>query len=104
MAARSRSPQRIPSTQALPRQRIGPELEPDRLAGGSLPALHVEGRAGADGGPETAPLPARLRVVDPAVQPLRGEPHRLRDTEDYPLGVASHVACERRGRDDAASR
>ncbi len=44
---------------ALPRQRIRPELEPDRLAGGPLPALHVEGGAGADGGLETAPLSSR---------------------------------------------
>src|SRR5919106_1557740 len=83
MAARSRSADPEP----LPRQWIGPELEADRLAGGSLPALHVEGRPGADGGPETAPLPARLRVVDAAVQPLGIEPHRVGDAQNDPLPV-----------------
>src|SRR5687768_4073868 len=81
------SASRSPSHVALLRQRIRPELEPDRLAGGPLPALHVEGGAGADGGPETAPLPAGLRVVDPAVQPLGVEPQRVGDAQDDPLSV-----------------
>src|SRR3712207_1310577 len=72
---------------ALPRQRIRPELDLVHLAGGSLPPFHVEGRAGADGGPEATPLPARLRVVDAAVQPLGVEPRRVGDAQDDPLPV-----------------
>src|SRR5918999_233562 len=71
----------------LPRQRIRPELEPVRLARGPFPPLHVEGGAGADRVPETTPLPAGVRVVDPAVQPLGVEPHRVRDAQHDPLPV-----------------
>src|SRR5690606_8924662 len=49
--------------------------------------LHVEGSAGTDGGPETASLPAGVRVVDPAVHPLGVEPHRVRNAENHPLSV-----------------
>src|SRR5688500_15461584 len=71
----------------LSRQRIRPELEPERLAGGPLPPLHMEGGARADSGPEATPLPAGVRVVDAPVQPLRVEPHRIRDAEDDPLPI-----------------
>src|SRR5687768_9282584 len=47
----------------------------------------MEGYAGADGGPQAAPLPAGVWIVDPAVQPLGVEPHRIGDPEDDPLSV-----------------
>src|SRR5687767_248175 len=50
----------------------------------------MEGRARADGCPETAPLPPRLRVIDAAVQPLGVEPHRVGDTKDDPLPVLEY--------------
>src|SRR5688572_28224379 len=72
---------------SLARKRIWPELEPNRLAGCPLPAFHVERGARADRRPETAPLPAGLRVVDAAVQPLCVEAHRIGHTENNPPSV-----------------
>src|SRR5687768_11428825 len=47
----------------------------------------MEGRARADGRPETAPLPPRVRIIDAAVQPLGVEPHRVGDAQDDELSI-----------------
>src|SRR5688572_11546754 len=47
----------------------------------------MEGSPRADGGPETTPLPSRLRVVDSAVQPLGVETHWIGDPQDNPFSV-----------------
>ena len=72
------------------RQRIRAELELDdkrarqclgRLAGGagdrSVDAFDVERRAVARGHPEAAALPADVRVIDAAFEPLAAQPHAI---------------------------
>jgi len=50
-----------------------PELGPDRLAGGPLPALHVEEGTGADWRPGDRAPSSRRRVARAAVSPCRCE-------------------------------
>src|SRR3954447_24391339 len=68
-------------------ERVGAELELHDLAGRAFAGLQVEGRAVAVGGPEPAPLPARLRVVDAAVEPLGVKAHRVGDPQVHPLAA-----------------
>jgi hypothetical protein len=76
---RSSSPRRSCQPIVLPCQRMRPELEPVCLARGPFPPFHVKWRAGADRRPQTASFPARVRVVDPTVEPLGVKPHRIRN-------------------------
>src|SRR5260370_28992878 len=57
------------------------------LAGGSLPSLHMERRAGAYGRPEPLPFPAALRIVDPSVHPFGVKARRIGTPENDPLAV-----------------
>src|SRR5690606_16629194 len=67
------------------RERIRTELEPDDLTRRAGTGLHVERRARADRRPQAASLPAALRIVDAAVEPLRVVPGRIGDAEHHPL-------------------
>src|SRR5687768_11882748 len=72
---------------ASPRERVGSKLELHHLARRPLAPLHVERRAGADGGPETTALPSAVGIVDAAVQPFRVVAQRVGDAEDDPFAV-----------------
>src|SRR5262249_42287512 len=56
-----------PTGRVSPRQWIGPDLEFHDLAGLSLAALDVIGRAPRVGRPDSASLPAGVRIIDAAV-------------------------------------
>src|SRR5262245_55699546 len=71
----------------LLRQRTGPELELHDLRAGAAAAFHVKRRARGSRRPESLALPAGVRVVDPAVHPLRVVAGRIRHTHDDPLAV-----------------
>src|SRR5688500_3146492 len=78
------------------RQRIGPELHLVNLARRPLARFHVKWRTRADGGPQAAPLPARLRIVDAAVQPLGVEAERIGHANHDPLAVLEREQSFRR--------
>src|SRR5262245_20633796 len=61
-------------------QWIRPHLEMHHLACRAFPRLHVEGRTRTDRRPDAAAFPARVRIIDAAVHPLRVKAHRIRDT------------------------
>src|SRR5688500_15074615 len=71
-------------------ERIGTHLEVHDLAGRPLARLHVKRRSRAHGCPQPPALPPGLRIVDPAIQPLRVEPGRVRDAKYDPLAVLQH--------------
>src|ERR1700687_2490943 len=57
--------------EVLPRQRIGPELQLDRLGPVLLAAFEMEVGARARGGPQAAAFPAGALVVDAPIDVLR---------------------------------
>src|SRR5689334_9527910 len=80
-ARRPRAPAGPRTSSTSPRQRVGPQLHlhgPGAVRGATL---QVEHGAGAVGGPQALALPARVRIVDPAVDVLREEAHRIRHGE-----------------------
>src|ERR1700741_1929134 len=81
------NPRGEPRLSTSARQRIGPELELDHLAGIPFPTLHVEGSPGADRGPDASALPAGRGIVDSPFHPLRVEPERIRHAQHDPLSV-----------------
>ena len=50
----------------------------------------MEGRASAHGRPQSTPLPAGIRIVDPAIHPLRVEAQGIRDSQNHELSVIQH--------------
>src|SRR5215831_915247 len=68
----------------------------DRLARRALAAFVVPWVAIRPAGPQPAPFPAGLRIVDAAVDRLRVEAERVRNTEDRPLARIARIACDRR--------
>src|SRR6185436_8901035 len=71
----------------LPRQRIRPQLDLDRLRPVLLAALEVEVHPRARSRPQPSSLPPGFLVVDPAVDVLREEPRRIRQPQDHELAV-----------------
>src|SRR5687768_18235992 len=69
------------------RQGIGPDLHLVNLTRRSLARFHVKWRTRADGGPQAASLPARLRIIDAAVHPLCIEAERIGHANHDPLAV-----------------
>ena len=50
----------------------------------------MERRTSTDRRPESATLPTRVWVIDPSVQPLGVEPHRIRHAHNDPVPVLEH--------------
>src|SRR5690606_35727969 len=71
----------------LPCQRVGTYLELEDLARRALASLHVEGCTCADGGPQPPTLPARIGVINTAVEPFGVKAHRVRNAKYDPLTV-----------------
>src|SRR5579871_6611654 len=69
------------------RKRIGTELELDDLRQRALAGLAMERRAVAVRRPQGAALPAGVRVIDAAVDPLGEEAERIGDPHVDPLAV-----------------
>src|SRR5262245_29933949 len=102
---RSGAERRLPREQserglALLRQRIRPQLEMcgERLV--ALAAFNQPRRPIAVRGPQASPLPARLRIVDAAVEALRVEADRIRHAQDdhAAVGVGDDAVVEIAGR------
>jgi len=74
-------------TRSSSRQWIGPKLKLHHLARRAFAAFHVKGGARADARPEPASFPADVRIVDPAVHPLRIEAERVWDAKNHPFTV-----------------
>src|SRR5437667_1793692 len=74
-------------TRSSSRQWIGPKLKLHHLARRAFAAFHVKGGARADARPEPASFPADVRIVDPAVHPLRIEAERVWDAKNHPFAV-----------------
>src|SRR5262245_31450363 len=72
---------------SLVRQRIGPDLDVDGARIAALAGFHQPGRPVAVGAPQAAALPARIRIVDAAVEALGVEAHRIRDADHHHLAV-----------------
>src|SRR5882724_7699223 len=75
------------SLPALLRQRIGPQLEVHGHGLHALAAFLQPGCPVAAADPQPATLPAGIRVVDAAVEPLGVEAERVRDLERDHLAV-----------------
>ena len=77
-------------------QRIGSNLELDVLRDTSVPALHVPRRDAGEVGPETLPLPASFRIVNPAVHSASKEAKRigLRITTHSLVGIRATMESE----------
>src|SRR3954451_18787148 len=71
----------------LVRQRIGPQLEVRRERLRPFAALDQPRRAVAVCGPQPTALPARIRIVDAAVEALRIEAERIRNADRHHLAV-----------------
>src|SRR5262249_20263938 len=72
---------------ALSRERVGPHLELHDLGCIPLAAFHVEGRAVAGVRPHAAALPAAVGIIDPAIEALGPEAHRIGDDHVDHLAV-----------------
>src|SRR6516162_9649603 len=83
------------------RQRIGADLEMHRHGLVALAAFGLPGRAVAAAHPQTATLPAAIRVVDTPVHALGEEAHRVRQAEQDHLAIleGDHAILEVGGRD-----
>src|SRR5437868_1515001 len=66
---------------------IRAKLEMNHFARRALSSFHMEWRPRAHGRPEAASLPAGVRIIDAAVEPLGVEAHRIWDTQNHPLSV-----------------
>src|SRR5438045_1323851 len=64
-----------------------PQLEAHDFGPRAFAALQVEGSARRDGRPEAAALPAFLRIVDAAVEPLRVVAERIRHAQHDEFAV-----------------
>src|SRR5262245_50423779 len=71
----------------LSRQRIRPHLDMHRPWLAALAALHEPRRAVSVRAPESAALPARVRIVDAPIESLGVEPQRIRDAQHDHLAV-----------------
>src|SRR5262249_36860708 len=82
------------------RQRIGPQLDVHGARLRALAAFHQPRRAVAVGAPQPAAFPARIRIVDAAVEALGVEAHRIRDADRDHLSVLEchEAVVEVRGR------
>src|SRR4030095_8313305 len=69
------------------RQRIRPHLEVQYLAHGPFPSFHVKRCARAHRREQASALPTSLRIIDPAIHPLRVETEWIWNAEDYPFPI-----------------
>jgi hypothetical protein len=72
---------------ASPRQRIGAHLQFEDPRPRLGPAFAVEHRPGAGCGPQSAPLPTGVGIVDAAVHILAEEAQRVRDAKADELAI-----------------
>src|SRR5262249_30353823 len=96
----SRAASCVPLPRSL-RQRIRPHLDVHGAGLRSLAAFHQPRRAVAAGAPQTAALPAGVRIVDAPVQALGVEAHGIWDAQRDHLSVLERdeAVVQVRGRD-----
>src|SRR3954468_3577470 len=70
-----------------PGKRIGAQLQVHHLAHHAFVAFQMKWRAGAVRGPEAPSFPARIQIIDPPIQALGEEAHRVGNAQAYKPSV-----------------